>query len=190
MRNLNLHIPTLDNNTTYVAPVNYPVVYNYPEEIVKAAAALGITPKQFIENQEAIAKQGVISQGGAKSPEEKTFSKEKLKELEEQEKAEEQRKLREQADEIADKIGLWTLGTGLTTLATRGLGISLGTGLLPKIGRKLRPINLSKEPLPWWKITTRNVGSFLLDPRVGTAVDILNPFFKSGGKINYLNLFK
>lgn len=40
MGNLNLHIPTLDNDNTYVAPVSCPVVYNYPEEIVKKAAAL------------------------------------------------------------------------------------------------------------------------------------------------------
>lgn len=129
MRNLNLYIPTLDNDNTYVTPVSYPVVYNYPQEIVKAAAALGITPAEFIEAQqkaaETAAKQGTISQGKTKSSTEKAIAKEQVKKQGEKEKALEELQKQEQADEIVDAIGNGALSLTMpSTYINAGLSLA------------------------------------------------------------------
>lgn len=76
----------------------------------------------------------------------------------------------------------------LLTLATGGAGLS--AILAQYAGGKLTLIILTKGALPWYTKATRGLGKVLKTPCVGTALDILNPFFKSGGKIDYINLYK
>ena len=73
-----LNIPVERNSSTYVAPVQYIDPIPLPEEVIQAAAQAGVTPQQYLEAQakaaEYQAKQGVVSQGKSKTPEEKAVS--------------------------------------------------------------------------------------------------------------------
>ncbi len=143
-----LNIPVEHNSSTYVAPVQYVEPISFPEEVIQAAAQAGVTPQQYLEAlakaAEHQAKQGVVSQGKSKTPEEKAVS-DKL--TEKQQKKEEQLKLleqKEQADAIADEVmsGLLSLtmpstyiNGGLSLLGQQPLNVaeSLGVDLLTYI---------------------------------------------------------
>lgn len=134
-----LNIPVQHNSSTYVAPVQYIDPIPLPEEVIQAATQAGVTPQLYLEAQakaaEYQAKQGVVSQGKSKTPEEKAVS-DKL--AEKQQKKEQQQKSleqKEQADAIADEV--------MSSLLSLTMPSTYINGVLSSIGQE--PLNVAES---------------------------------------------